>query len=129
MARFPALLLFLGAASVLSVAVLWRGAEAAASVAYTYTPAQAVRGKAIFGAHCAICHGDDMDGKDEAPSLTGPRFDSHWRNRPADLYTKVKLSMPQDDPGSLTVEQATDVVAAILQANKVPSASGSTAHR
>jgi len=51
--------------------------------------------------------------------IVSERFDGHWRDQPAELFSKVKRSMPQDDPGSLTVAQATDVVAAILHANGV----------
>lgn len=59
------------------------------------------------------------DGMDDAPPLVDARFDTHWRARPQALYSKIKLSMPQDDPGILTKDQATDVVATILRANHV----------
>lgn len=120
-ARLLPLVLLVGATLDVSAAVWGRSPQAAAPSGYSYTPEQAERGRTVYAAHCAMCHGTDMAGADEFPSLTGARFDSHWRNRPADLYSKVKLSMPQDDPGSLSPADATAVVAAILHANGVPA--------
>ncbi len=125
MARLASPLLLLAAASTLSAAVWARSPQAAAAAPadYSYTLAQAERGKAVYAAHCAACHGIDMqgteDGMDDAPPLVGTRFDTHWRARPQALYTKIKLSMPQDDPGTLSAGQAADVVATILRANEV----------
>jgi cytochrome c len=126
MRRYSFLLLL--AASVPFAAAVWAKAPqaAAASAGYSYTVAQAQLGKAVYAAHCAVCHGDKMEGKedgmDDAPPLVGARFDTHWRARPQALYTKIKLSMPQDDPGILSKDEAADIVATILRANKVASA-------
>ena len=114
--------LFLGAAGILATAVSGKDGPGASSSGYRYTAAEAARGKAVYAGHCAACHGQDMAGIEDAPPLVGARFESHWRNQPAQLFTKVKLSMPQDDPGSLTTAQATDVVAVVLQANHVQPA-------
>jgi cytochrome c len=128
MVRRSSSLLLLAAGSVLAAAG-WAGVpqSVAAPAGYSYTLAQAERGKAVYASHCAACHGDKMEGKedgmDDAPPLVGARFDTHWRTRPQALYSKIKLSMPQDDPGILTKDEAADVVAAILRANKVASAS------
>ncbi len=83
--------------------------------------AGAAQGRALYAARCAACHGPDMEGIDDSPPLIGVRFDKEWRGKPADLFSKIKLSMPQDDPGSLSAAQAADIVAAILDANHVPS--------
>jgi len=41
-----------------------------------------------------------------------------WRNRPAsDLFTRIRTSMPMTNPGSLTDQEAANLVAYILQAN------------
>lgn len=121
-------LLLLAAGSILSAAVWARvPMSEAAPAGYGYTLAQAERGKAVFAAHCAACHGSKMegteDGMDDAPPLIGARFDSHWRTRPQALYAKIKQSMPQDDPGALSKEQAAEVVAMILRANRVAPSS------
>ncbi len=91
--------------------------EGNAQKAVADAQAQVERGRMIYASRCAACHGGDMTGIDDAPMLVGARFDKTWRGRPGELFSKIKLSMPQDDPGSLSPEQAADVVSAILDAN------------
>ncbi|WP_257215057.1 c-type cytochrome [Sphingomonas sp. R-74633] len=83
------------------------------------SPIQPERGRAVYVAKCAMCHGRSFEGgAEDAPALVGARFETKWRGREAALYSKIKLSMPQDDPGLLTPEQAADVTALILAAQK-----------
>jgi mono/diheme cytochrome c family protein len=89
------------------------------AVALPHAPVQAERGRAVYLARCAECHGRSFEGgAEDAPALVGVRFQTKWRGREAALYSKIKLSMPQDDPGILTPVQATDVTALILAAQK-----------
>lgn len=83
---------------------------------------QAARGKATYAVRCAACHGAAMQGgaDEEMPPLIGERFKARWRDRPLGLCEKVALSMPQDDPGSLSASEASDIVAAIRDANHLP---------
>jgi len=91
------------------------------AIALARAPAQAERGRAAYAAKCAACHGSDFEGgAEDAPALTGTRFAAKWRGRGPALYAKIKLSMPQDDPGILTPAQATDITALILAANRMP---------
>ncbi len=125
--RLSSTLLLLVACLTLSAAVFAKNPQSGSVPGrYSYTPAQAELGKTVYTANCAACHGNRMEGKDDgmddAPPLAGARFDARWRARPQALYDKVKRSMPQDDPGILSQEQATDVVAAILRVNHVAPA-------
>lgn len=87
-----------------------------------YTEAQAKRGDAVYIEHCAICHGPDMDGKDDAPALAGAEFANNWLDLSiAALYERVRTTMPQASPGSLTRPQVADVLAAILKKGKYPA--------
>jgi mono/diheme cytochrome c family protein len=105
--RRAAPLLLLAAAAPLCAAALARA------------PAPAERGRAVYAAKCAECHGRGFEGgAEDAPALTGARFQAKWRGRDAALYDKIRRSMPQDDPGSLTPEQAADVTALILAEQK-----------
>lgn len=105
--RHAAPLLLLAAAAPLSAAAL------------AHAPVQAARGRAVYLAKCAECHGRSFEGgAEDAPALTGARFAAKWRGREAALYSKIKLSMPQDDPGILTPEQAADLTTLILAAQK-----------
>jgi len=86
-----------------------------------YSEAQAGRGRTIFAAQCASCHGQTLQG-DAAPPLVGDDFLADWGSQPlSELVNKIQRTMPADKPGKLTREQATDLVALILQSGKFPS--------
>ena len=86
-----------------------------------YTDAQAARGELAFGAHCARCHGANLGGTGEAPALAGPQFLSDFDGLSAgDLFDRIRTTMPQDNPGSLTRDQLADILAFLLKANGLP---------
>jgi len=86
-----------------------------------YTEAQAARGADGFAGHCASCHGASLGGTGEAPALAGARFLSDFDGLTlGDLFDRIRTSMPQDNPASLTREQYADILAYILKANAVP---------
>ena len=86
-----------------------------------YTEAQATRGAALWTDQCAKCHGADMTGGD-APSLVGSEFSGDSDDLSVgDLADRLRVSMPQDKPQSLSREQTADVVSAILKANRMPA--------
>jgi polar amino acid transport system substrate-binding protein len=92
-----------------------------------YSDAQASRGEGLYGQQCAACHSADLKGNG-APALAGPEFFDSWNKAPvADLVEKISTSMPSSSPGSLSRDQATDLVAFILKANKFPAGSGDLA--
>ena len=89
-----------------------------------YTDAQARRGEGQYGRSCEQCHGTDLSGNqvDEVPSLVWDAFMAQWSGKTArDLFEQVSRSMPRDAPGSLSARAYADVIAYILQANKLPS--------
>jgi S-disulfanyl-L-cysteine oxidoreductase SoxD len=82
-----------------------------------YSAAQAVRGQAIFDMQCASCHGATLSGG-AGPPLAGAAFLAQWgRSSVADLVDKIHRTMPANNPGTLSREQATDLVALVLNAN------------
>jgi mono/diheme cytochrome c family protein len=87
-----------------------------------YTEAQATRGKALYEAQCAFCHQADLRGQGFATGLVEDVFASRWRDgNLGDLFTIVKVTMPQDKPASLTDDEYAAIVAYLLQANRYPS--------
>src|ERR1700692_173821 len=81
-----------------------------------YTVEQATAGRATYQAKCATCHLPDMKGSNEAPPLTGVNFANAWRDRTAsDLFNRIRTTMPLTDPGSLSDEEAVNIVAYIFQ--------------
>ena len=88
-----------------------------------YTAEQATRGEALYGEHCVRCHGANLQGNGEsAKPLTDAAFKSTWNDVPLGaLFDRVRLSMPQDKPGTMSRQQAADLVAFILRENKFPA--------
>ena len=87
-----------------------------------YTAAQAKRGGAVFTKECQECHGEQLEGKGEAPSLAGGEFAAAWNELTInDLFERVRKSMPKETPGSLTRPQYADVIAYILSRNDAPA--------
>lgn len=111
-----ACMLVLGSAAVLA-------AQAAPSAHHgLYSARQSQRGKALYASQCAMCHGDDMSGMGPSPALTGEDFMAKWNGQPVSkLFSKIKMTMPQSHPGSLTGDQAAELVAFILHKNGLPA--------
>lgn len=86
-----------------------------------FSPEQAARGEAQYTARCAACHGATLNGTGEAPGLNGGEFVSHYDQLTiADLFDRVRTTMPQNDPGSMTRDEYADVVAFLLKSNGFP---------
>ena len=88
-----------------------------------YTEEQATRGEALYGEHCVRCHGATLQGNGEgAKPLNDAAFKSTWNEVPLGaLFDRIRLSMPQDKPGTMTRQQVADLLAFILRANKFPA--------
>lgn len=97
-----------------------------------FTDAQADRGRVIYAQHCARCHGTDLRGiprevrfpgeAPRTPALVGDEFLGNWVGLTAgDLFERTRISMPQDNPGSLNRQQNADLLAFILQFAGYPS--------
>lgn len=86
-----------------------------------YTEAQAKRGEGLYAQYCASCHGPDLAGGEMAPGLTGGEFTANWNDLSlGDLYERIRISMPQNAPGSLSRQQNSDILAYILRKMNIP---------
>ncbi|HZM95225.1 MAG TPA: cytochrome c [Vicinamibacterales bacterium] len=91
-----------------------------------YTEEQAKRGAEVYAEKCAMCHGDSLGGVESAPALTGPAFYANWEGETLNaLFERIRMSMPQDNPGSLSRTQNADIIAHMLRVGGYPA--GSTA--
>ena len=99
------------------------GAQAPAGVNDgIYTAAQADRGKAVYAANCAACHGDKLEGGGSGPELSGMGFTGGYKDgTAAALYIKISQDMPSSAPGTLKPEEYADVLAYVLNVNKYPA--------
>ena len=87
-----------------------------------YTQAQAERGKALYAQECASCHGGELTGGEMAPPLAGGEFMAGWDGLTiGDLFERVRISMPQNAPGSLSGQQNADILAFMFSSNKFPA--------
>jgi mono/diheme cytochrome c family protein len=86
-----------------------------------YSAEQAERGAAVYAARCAACHGVSLNGTGEAPGLVGGEFVSHWDTLTVgDLFDRVRTTMPQNAPQTLTRDEYADVLAYMLKYNGFP---------
>jgi mono/diheme cytochrome c family protein len=87
-----------------------------------YTVEQAKRGEQLYDKKCSHCHGMDLNGGLHAPALAGSAFTPNWDNMSLDdLFERMRTTMPEDDPGSLTRRQTADIVAFMLQKGQYPA--------
>jgi len=88
-----------------------------------YTAAQANRGKAVYAEQCTECHGAMTSvTPDLAPLLGDYVFQAAWKNRSlAQLFDRIRDTMPQTKPRTLSPEQTADLIAYILSANQLPA--------
>ncbi len=88
-----------------------------------YSKAQAERGQQLYQTRCVPCHGAAMGGG-LGPPLTGNVFIAAWGGQPVGrLASKIWKTMPPDDSGKLTLQQAADLVSDLLQKSNVPAGS------
>src|SRR4029450_13240736 len=82
-----------------------------------YSPSQASAGARDYGANCASCHGQKLEGGAGAPLKGRPVLSKWQRKSLADLWQVTHDQMPLGAPGSLGEEQSLGVLSYILQAN------------
>lgn len=91
---------------------------------------QVADGSALYGTHCAHCHGDAGQGTEDGPQVVGegalpldPPEERMVRTTQfvtaADIFAFARENMPGDDPGALTTQEMVDVLAFALFANGV----------
>lgn len=106
------------------LAVMFLAAQAgqpASLASGVYSAAQATQGRDLYRAQCAECHGAALDGA-SGPPLVGEAFLSNWSTRPlATVVGKIQNTMPFNQPGSLSREQSTALLAYMLQSGKFPA--------
>jgi mono/diheme cytochrome c family protein len=87
-----------------------------------YSEEQAKRGEPLYAEKCSSCHGPDMNGGEMAPGLTGGEFTANWNDLTlGDLFERMRISMPQNNPGSLSRQQNADILAAMLRKSNYPA--------
>lgn len=129
--------LILGMVGLWSIGVLGAAARAQTSTAQStttttdgaksvwdgvYTEEQAKRGGALYAGECERCHGSQLEGADMAPPLSGGNFVGNWNGlKLGELVERIKVTMPDGNPGKLSRKETTDIVAYVLSVGKFPA--------
>jgi cytochrome c len=121
--RLTCYLLFHFLLFYLSTLVVVAAQAAATSVwAGVYTEEQAKRGETIYYERCAVCHGAQLEGGDMTPTLVGGLFTSTWNDLAlSELFERIRITMPLNQPSTLSRQQTADVTAFLLKSNKWPA--------
>jgi S-disulfanyl-L-cysteine oxidoreductase SoxD len=83
-----------------------------------YSAEQAKRGRTTYDGKCASCH----DGGTMGPELWGEAFLANWNGKTLNaFFTRIQTTMPEDSPGSLSENEALDVIAYVVQTNGFPA--------
>jgi cytochrome c len=93
-------------------------AEAGGPVLVAQTE-QVTRGREIFGLQCSRCHGDQGQGTEDGPSLIGSNTGLRGYQTAQKLFEFVRSEMPASAPGSLQAQEYWDVLAFLLDANRL----------
>ena len=87
-----------------------------------YTEAQAQRGEDVYAKSCASCHAPDLSGSGQAPALADAGFAAEWDKQPlADLFERIRTTMPADAPGTLPPAEVADVMAFLFRKAQMPA--------
>src|SRR6266850_3348963 len=87
-----------------------------------YTKEQVKRGEKLYAQLCSSCHGQELAGNDEAAPLSGPAFQASWEGLSVgELSNRVRVSMPPNDPGTLSRQQIVDILSYVLSVNGFPT--------
>ena len=93
-----------------------------------FSEAQATRGRGVYSGACGFCHGRRLNGAPDdpdmrsTPPLARARFLREWEGRSlATLFEYTRLTMPEDNPTSLTDAEYVDVIAYLLSVSRMPA--------
>ena len=93
-----------------------------------FTADQAMRGRGVYTGACGLCHGRRLNGAPDdpdmrsTPPLARARFLREWDGRSlATLFEYTRLTMPEDNPTSLTDAEYVDVIAYMLSVSRMPA--------
>ncbi|NNC63628.1 MAG: hypothetical protein HKN84_02485, partial [Gammaproteobacteria bacterium] len=78
-----------------------------------FTAGQASRGERRFNQLCADCH--------RTVEITRSWFSGAVHSTAGDLFTVMSMTMPDSNPGGLSLDQYADILAFLLRLNNYPA--------
>ena len=87
-----------------------------------YTEEQAKRGAPLYARAMRVVPRSRADGRRDGAAARGGRFLAGWDGLTVgDLFERIRISMPQNAPGSLSGQQNADILAFMFSANNFPA--------
>lgn len=87
-----------------------------------YTDSQALSGDSLYKQNCVKCHGPTLLGVDDGSPLVGKDFLNDFDGQTlAFLGSRIRNSMPPDNPKSIPRGTVTTIMAYLLAQNHLPS--------
>ncbi|MBL4603379.1 MAG: cytochrome c, partial [Emcibacteraceae bacterium] len=79
------------------------------------------KGEQLYQERCSSCHGVQMQGIEEAPTLKQGAFVYNWDGMPVSvLFQRLRETMPLDDPKGTPRKVKADILAYIMSQNNFP---------
>jgi mono/diheme cytochrome c family protein len=83
---------------------------------------QSERGRVLYNAQCARCHGETLGGGENSPALVDDVFFAFWAGKTVgDLVEYTRTMMPSDGPGKISRKRCIDIAAFLLSSNGFPA--------
>ena len=83
---------------------------------------QVERGRTLYNAQCARCHGETLGGGENSPALVDDVFFAFWGGKTVgDLVEYTRTTMPSDGPGKISRKRCIDIAAYLLSTNGFPA--------
>ncbi len=87
-----------------------------------FSTEQAERGRTLYNAQCARCHGETLGGGENSPALVDDVFFAFWGGKTVgDLVEYTRTTMPSDGPGKISRKRCIDIAAYLLSTNGFPA--------
>lgn len=87
-----------------------------------YSIEQAEYGRQEYMEKCSNCHADNLVGMFPAPPLRGAGFVTRWNGKSVrDIYSRIRSTMPADEPGTLSRKETFAITAFLFQENGFPA--------
>ena len=97
-------------------------AAARSAWAGVFNKDQAERGRTLYNAECARCHGETLGGGENSPALVDDVFFAFWGSKTVgDLVEYTRTTMPSDGPGKISRKRCIDIAAYLLSSNGFPA--------
>jgi alcohol dehydrogenase (cytochrome c) len=100
------------------VAAIALGGCGAALAQAGASASSAPNGEALYAQHCAMCHGDSLQGQ-LGPTLNDVAFKRRWDGKAQALFDYISTMMPPGSGGSLTPQEYAAVTRMILAKNGI----------